>query len=71
MGELPSSALGDISQETVSAAASRVFGSIGFHVRLVLHKEISTSLYSKKRTLTEVNEHYGGQLLFIAKQLRL
>lgn len=68
LGELPCSALGDISQENISAALSRVFGSNGFHVSLVLHKEGSASAWSKSRPLVE---DYGTELLFVAKQLRL
>ena len=59
-------------QENTSAELSRVFGSYGFHVSLVAHKEISSSVWSKNRSLTEINEQdYGVELLFVAKQLRL
>lgn len=72
LGELPCTALGDISQENVSAELSRVFGSNGFHVSLVPHKEISAGAWSNSRHLTELNEQdHGMELLFVAKQLRL
>lgn len=60
--------VGELLQENISAALSRVFGSNGFHVSLVLHKEGSASAWSKSRPLVE---DYGTELLFVAKQLRL
>jgi hypothetical protein len=62
----------ELLQENVSAELSRVFGSNGFHVSLVPHKEISAGAWSKSRHLTELNEQdHGMELLFVAKQLRL
>ncbi|KAG0578638.1 hypothetical protein M758_1G291900 [Ceratodon purpureus] len=58
--------------QDISAELSRVFGSNGFHVSLVLHKDISSSTWSKIRPLTKMNEQeVGVELLFVAKQLRL
>ncbi|KAG0584646.1 hypothetical protein KC19_3G225500 [Ceratodon purpureus] len=71
LGELRCSAISDNPQD-ISAELSRVFGSNGFHVSLVLHKEISSSACSKNRPLTEMNDQdLGVELLFVAKQLRL
>lgn len=47
-----------------------MFGSNGFDVSLVLHKEILVRTWSKNRPLTEMNEQLVD-LLFVAKQLRL
>nr|PNR28380.1 hypothetical protein PHYPA_028972 [Physcomitrium patens] len=71
LGELPRTALGDISQDEIVAALYRVFGSNGFHVSLMPHNEISCSAWSKSRPLAVKTEEGYGEVFFVAKQLKL